>query len=85
MTLDFDRWFQQQGRAAPPAPEPESESLADQLEALGLDLHKDGSVWGRCCICDGGIRLTDYMSAEECLRDVDPENQYCGGSPRCCP
>jgi hypothetical protein len=78
---DFERWFQQQGRpAAPPAP-----SLAEQLEDMGLDLHTDGSVWGECCMCHNRIRWTDYMSAEECLRDVDPHNQYCGGSPRCCP
>jgi hypothetical protein len=78
---DFERWFQQQGRPAAPLPP----SLSEQLEDLGLDLHEDGSVWGECCICHGRIRLTDFMSAEECLRDVDPENQYCGGSPRCCP
>ena len=82
---DFERWFQQQGRpAAPPAP-PSLTALADQLEAIGLDLHKDGSVWGECCICKGAIKLTDYLTVDECLRDVDPVNQYCGGSPRCCP
>jgi hypothetical protein len=81
--LDFERWFQQQGR--PAATAPAAASLASQLEAIGLDLHVDGSVWGKCCICGGSICMTDYMTAEECLRDVDPANQYCGSSPRCCP
>lgn len=80
---DFGQWFAEQSvPAAAPVATP---SLADQLEELGLDLHKDGSVWGECCMCHARIRLTDYMSAEECLMNVDPVNQYCGGSPRCCP
>jgi len=79
--MDFDRWMRQQAApAAPAAPD-----LADQLEAIGLDLHTDGSVWGECCICHCRIRLTDYLTVDECLRDVDPKNEYCGGSPRCCP
>lgn len=79
---DFGQWFAEQSL---PASAPAAPDLAEQLEAMGLDMHKDGSVWGECRMCKGRIRLTDYMSAEECLRDVDPENQYCGGSPRCCP
>jgi hypothetical protein len=80
--LDFERWFQRQGQASPSLP---AEDLADQLDAIGLDLHVDGSVWGDCCICKSRICLTDYMTAEECVRDADPHDLYCWGSPRCCP
>lgn len=79
---DFGRWFGEQALPSPAAAQP---SLADQLEDLGLDLMKDGTVWGECCVCKKAMCLTDYMTAEECLRDIDPLNQYCGGSPRCCP
>jgi len=80
--MDFERWFQQQGR--PTAPPPATPSLTDQLEDMGFDVHADGSVHCDCCMCERDIPLTDYISAAECL-DEDPKNQYCGGSPRCCP
>lgn len=81
--MDFERWFQRQGKPAAPHP-PAALSLADQLEDIGFNVHADGSVHCDCCICERDIQLTDYISATECL-DEDPKNQYCGGSPRCCP
>lgn len=75
--MDFERWFQRQG--------PPEQILAEKLEDIGLDMHQDGSVWGECCICHKRMCLTDYVTAEECLSDIDPADQYCGGSPRCCP
>lgn len=79
---DFGRWFQEQALPEPTRAEP---SLDDQLEDMGLDVHHDGSVWGECCVCGHRIQFTDYLTREEIVRDVDPLNQYCGGSPRCCP
>lgn len=79
---DFERWFQQQGRpVAPPAPQP---TLMDRLEDLGFRVDGDDNVYCDCRMCKREIRLTDYISAAECL-DADPGDQYCGGSPRCCP
>ena len=74
--LDFSRWFAGQ------APAPAEPTLADKLEDIGLDLMKDGSVWGPCRSCERSIRWTDYMTAEECLTN---EMWYCGGSDRCTP
>jgi hypothetical protein len=83
---DFGRWFQEQ--TLPPTPTTSTTStpsVDELLEEMGLDLMKDGSVWGNCLVCGSGIRLTDYMSTEEVLMNVDPENLHCGRSPRCCP
>lgn len=67
-----------------PAPSAPALSVEDQLEALGLDLMKDGSVVGTCRSCGGDICWTDYLSLAEILNDGVGE-EMCGGSPRCCP
>jgi hypothetical protein len=81
--MDFERWFQRQGRAAAPPPPPVL-SLDDRLDDIGFETDGSGNVYCKCCMCERQINLTDYISATECL-DQDPKNQYCGGSPRCCP
>lgn len=75
VSLDFERWFQRQAPVL---------TLDERLEEIGFSVHSDGSVHADCCICRRDIALTDYVSADECLRE-DPNNQYCGGSPQCCP
>lgn len=81
--IDFDRWFR--SAAAPaPAPAPEPPSIDEQLEGMGLDLMKDGSVLGKCRVCGNQICWTDYLTVEEILRDGVGE-ELCGGSERCCP
>jgi hypothetical protein len=79
----FEQWIKEPPGKAPP-PAIDMLAAADQLEAEGLDLLNDGTVWGQCCMCEAPIRWTDYLSLAEILKDgVGAE--YCGGSPRCCP
>lgn len=79
---DFGQWLHEQ---SPPKPEPVAQSLNDQIEALGLSLMKDGGVLGECSRCGCSIRLTDYQTKDEILRDCEPSELFCGRSPRCCP
>lgn len=78
---EFGRWFEEQVLPTSPAA---ASSLEDQLEALGLDLMKDGSVWGKCRGCEKRICWTEMLTVEEVLRDGVGE-EYCGSSPRCLP
>lgn len=82
---DFGRWFKEQALPLPAAGGPKEPTIEDQIEALGLDLMVDESVWGECCCCGKRMCLTDFLTKEEIARDIDPFNLHCGGSPRCCP
>lgn len=70
---DFGRWFVEQG-AHRPAP-PQAHELPD-----GIREASDGVYMVRCCICERDFEWP-----------VEPElfepgmNNYCGGSPSCCP
>lgn len=83
---DFGRWFQEQ---ALPVAAPEPVTYA-QLDALGFEVDDDHTghilaVYCKCCMCERRIKLTEYLSVEEIAEGADAYNQYCGGSPRCCP
>ncbi|MDP9992028.1 hypothetical protein J2W28_001056 [Variovorax boronicumulans] len=81
---EFGRWFEEQVVPTPPATDAAVPLLEDQLEALGLDLMKDGSVIGKCRSCGGDICWTDYLSVDEIVRDGVGE-EMCGRNERCCP
>ena len=72
--IDFGTWFAKQA----PLPDPEPE-LPD-----GFDERADGSLWVNCCQCGAPVCITGLISREEALGQ-DPTDQYCWGSPRCCP
>lgn len=84
MPRSFDQWLADQGKPEQPTTTTPAPSLMDRLEDLGFETDGDDNVYCKCRMCQRQIRLTDYISATECL-DADPEDQYCGGSPRCCP
>lgn len=79
--MDFERWFDAQGQ---PTKEDLEEKLFNDLEKAGFEVNWKGQVECACCVCGGVIYLSDYLTREECL-EADPKDQYCGGSPRCCP
>lgn len=80
--MSFAQWMSEQdGRHAEPAEPP----LAVRLEARGLDLLMDGTINGRCCVCERRISLTMLgLTTEECL-EAGGWDLHCGGSLRCCP
>jgi hypothetical protein len=69
VTLDFDRWFQRQAPAAPPA----APALPDGL------WNQDGKLMARCNACEN-----DYEWPAE-PHEYTADMSYCGGSPRCLP
>lgn len=89
--MDFDRWMSGQGKDAEtcrPRLLP-SERRADEARVVHeRELQDSGTAWQmgdsswwcECCRCGEDFELPcDTM-------DVYPgQDQYCGGSPRCCP
>lgn len=79
-TVDFERWFQQQGRPAPAGEsEPGLPSPAVLPDGLWEDERAPGKLFYRCRSCEKAIEL-DYPPEE-----FDQDMAYCGGSPRCLP
>lgn len=83
--IDFGKWFNAFRKKPEEAttPDPQLE-LADKIAGMGLDLMKNGEVWGACRCCGRKIVWTDHISVEEILRDGVGED-VCGGSPSCLP
>lgn len=77
--MDFDRWFNQQGRVPkvvePVVEEDDNDGLPEGLYLL------QGKVFATCRSCDN-----DYeYHGERDGSDFDERMSYCGGSERCIP
>lgn len=79
MPREFGQWFAQQRVIAEP---PAAPVLAELPE--GFDERSDGSIYVDCCKCGTSIKISDYLD-RDAIELQDAREQYCGGSPMCCP
>jgi hypothetical protein len=80
MTVDFDKWFAEQGRrVASNSPTMEGPTIDDNLPEGVWD--RDGRYVCECCVCGRICELPVDVS------EIGQEGceHYCGSSPQCCP